>query len=67
MGKSALKPHRRNRVVMVLLLPVVAILWFLGWSFYWMDYMNQLGKSAKSNCHEDVTFTVLMPEQKHAE
>jgi len=52
---------------MVLLLPVVTILWFLGWIFYWIDYRKQLDKSTKSNCPEDVTFAVLMPEQKHAE
>jgi hypothetical protein len=53
---------------MVLLLPVVAILWLIGSGFYWVGSKKQLAKSAKSNLHEDedVTFTMLMPEQKHA-
>jgi hypothetical protein len=60
------KPHKLKRVVRVLLLPVVAVLWLIGWSLYWIGSRKQLGRSAKSNRHEDVTFTVLMPEQKHA-
>jgi hypothetical protein len=53
---------------MVLLLPVMAILWLMGWSLYWTGSMKQRVKSGESNRHEDkeVKFTVLMPEQKHA-
>jgi hypothetical protein len=67
MRKQASIPRKRNRVVMVLLLPVVAILWLMGWSLCWVGFRKQLVKSAKSKRHEgeDLTFTVLMPEQKH--
>jgi len=53
---------------MVLLLPVMAILWLVEWSLYWTASRKPLVKSGESNRHEDeeVTFTVLMPEQKHA-
>jgi hypothetical protein len=60
------KPHKRNRAARALLLPVAAMLWLIGWSLYWIGSRKQLDKSAKSNRHEDVIFTVLMPEQKHA-
>jgi len=60
--------HKRNRAIIVLLLPMMAILWLVGWSLYRIGSRKQLNESAKSNRHEDedVTFTLLMPEQKHA-
>jgi hypothetical protein len=61
------KSHKLNKTVRVLLLPLMAILWLIGWSLYWLGHGRQMAKSVKSSCHDDVTFTVLMPEQKHAE
>lgn len=63
------KAHKLNRVVMVLLSPVMSILWLIGWSLYWTSSRKQLTKSAKSgqNEDEDLTFTVLMTKQQHLE
>jgi hypothetical protein len=58
--------HKRDKAIMVLLSPVVAMLWLIGWSLYWMGSRKQLDRSAESNRPEDVTFTVLMSEQKYA-
>jgi flagellar basal body-associated protein FliL len=67
--RKAPKRRKRNRAIMVLLLPVMAILWLIGWGLYWVGSKKQPAKPAKSNRQEDedVTFTMLMPEQKHAQ
>ena len=30
------KPRRRNRLVTLLLLPVFAVMWLVGWTLYWV-------------------------------
>ncbi len=29
-------PHRRNRAVTLLFLPVLVVVWLVGWSLYWV-------------------------------
>lgn len=60
------KSHKQNRVVKVLLLPFMVILWSIGWSLYWVGHRKTTTKSIKNNQRDYVTFTVLMPEKKHA-
>ncbi len=67
MENQPLKPHKLNRTVRVLLLPVMAILWLIGWSLYWLGRRKPMAKSANNKGNGDVIFTVLMPEQKYAE
>jgi hypothetical protein len=65
MLNQALKRHKRNRAIVVLLFPVVAILWFFGWSLYWAG-SKRLTKLEKRTRHEGLIFTVLTPEQEYA-
>ena len=63
MKNQAPKPHKLNRAVRVLLLPGTLILLLMGWSLFWVGQRKPMANAAKSNSHNDVTFTVLMPKQ----
>jgi len=47
MENLAHKPRKQNRALLVLLMPVIVVLWFIGWSFQWTSYMNQKNKPHK--------------------
>ena len=32
---------RRNRIVVLLLAPILAVLWIIGWSLYWIGTQKQ--------------------------
>ena len=49
MRNQMLKPHHRNRAVNVLLLPVVAILFLLGWSLFWLGSYKRLAEQSKAD------------------
>ena len=34
----------RNRVVVILVLPIVIFLWLIGWSLFWMGSQTQLSE-----------------------
>jgi len=57
--------RKRNRAALLLVFPLAAIIWFVGWSLYWV---GTRGKSAPPSAKplDGITFTVLMPEQKYA-
>ncbi len=43
-------PHRRNRAVVLLFLPVLVVVWLMGWSLYWVGGRKDrehLGKKMK--------------------
>jgi Tfp pilus assembly protein PilO len=40
--KVSKSEKKRNRAIIVLLLPVVVILWIFGWSLYWIDRQRNL-------------------------
>jgi hypothetical protein len=65
MGKQASTSHKRT-VLRVLLLPVMAILWIIGWSLYWIGSRKQPAKTRKEDSSEQLAFMVQMPEQKQA-
>jgi hypothetical protein len=57
---------RRNRVALLLILPIIVCIWFFGWSLYWIGSRGEPVKPRKTIDHKDLTFTVLMPEEKYA-
>jgi hypothetical protein len=64
--------RRRNRFTLFLALPVAVFLWVFGWSLYWtgskkIGSSKKLAKPRKKESSKELTFSVLMPEQKYAE
>jgi hypothetical protein len=57
---------RRNRVALLLILPIVIFIWFIGWSLYWIGSRGKVGKPRKIIDRKELTFTVLIPEEKYA-
>jgi hypothetical protein len=43
------------------------ILWIFGASLYWIGSKKKRAKPRKRDSSKELTFTVLMPEQKYAE
>ncbi len=57
--------RKRNKLALLLILPVAVFIWLVGWSLYWS---GSRGKATETNkaTNTGLTFTVLMPEQKYA-
>jgi hypothetical protein len=58
--------RKRNRVALLLILPVVIFIWLIGWSLYWIGSKGRVAKPRKIIDRKELTFTVLMPEEKYA-
>jgi hypothetical protein len=48
------------------MLPIVIFIWFIGWSLYWTGSRKESAKPKEISDQKELTFTVLMPEQKYA-
>jgi hypothetical protein len=57
---------RRNRVALLLILPIVILIWFIGWTLYWTGSREKAAKTRKIVDQKDLIFTVLMSEEKYA-
>jgi hypothetical protein len=57
--------RKRNKVALLLLLPIAVFIWFIGWSLYWMDSKRKTATPSKKPLN-GLTFAVLTPEQKYA-
>lgn len=55
---------KRSRIVVLFTLPIAMILWFIGWGFYWLGSKKEMAKPKTITKANDLTFTVLLPEQK---
>jgi len=49
-----------------LLMPLAVFFWVFGWSLYLIGSNKKLAKPRKKDSSKELTFTVLMPEQKYA-
>jgi len=59
--------HKLNRAALLfLMLPMVIFIWLIGWSLYWIGSIREVGKPRKIVDQKELTFTVLMPEEKYA-
>ena len=57
----------RNRIISLLLAPIVVFLWCIGWSLYWIGLKrNRAVAKPKLSRENDLTFIVPVPEQKDA-
>jgi hypothetical protein len=49
------------------MLPIVVLLWLVGWSLYWTGRKKQVvNPEEKMSDTKELTFTVLTPEQKYS-
>jgi flagellar basal body-associated protein FliL len=55
----------RKRSLILLLLPIVIILWTIGWAFLWTG-TQQTGRKQQTTRQQDdnIHITVKLPEQK---
>ena len=58
--------RKRNRFTLFLVAPLAVFFWVFGWSLYWIGSSKKLAKPDKMKNSKELTFTVLMPEQKYA-
>jgi len=58
--------RRRNRLAVLLMLPIAVFLWFVGWSLYWSGLRKKRvhAKPARIPDASELTFTVLVPEKE---
>jgi hypothetical protein len=61
---QSLRFRKRTKVRTVLLLPVIVIGWFVGFSFNWIDSRRAIIKANK-NQHRNMQFNVLLAEKKY--
>ena len=47
------KPRRRNRLVTLLLLPLLAVVWLVGWSLTWAGSRKDTNAQNLQKRHED--------------
>ena len=55
---------KRNRIFLLLAMPVAVFLWCIGWALYWIGAKKEKLKPAPVKKAENVTLTVLVPEDK---
>jgi hypothetical protein len=58
--------RKRNRFTLLLAMPIVVFLWIVGWSLSWIGSSNKKAASKKRPIRKELSFAVLMPEQKYA-
>jgi hypothetical protein len=58
--------RQRNRIALFLILPIVIFIWFIGWSLYCTGSRKESAKQKEISDQKELTFTVLLPEQKYA-
>ncbi len=51
---------------MFLVLPLAVFFWVFGWSLHWIGATKKMTIVRKKDSSKQLTFTVLMPEQKYA-
>ena len=57
--------RKRNRVSLLLVLPIAVFIWFVGWSLSWIGSKRKTAAPSTKPL-DNLTFAVLMPEQKYA-
>lgn len=52
--------RKRNKVLILLLLPAVVFIWMIGWSLYWIGHQKERGKARLTDVQE-TDYVHLMP------
>jgi len=53
----------RKRSLILLLLPILLILWTIGWAFLWTGE-QQISRKQKTQQQDNIHITVQLPEQE---
>ena len=57
----------KNRAISFLLIPLVAVVWCIEWSLYWLGVKRDtINPQPKTSRGKDMAFFVPIPEQKEA-
>jgi flagellar basal body-associated protein FliL len=59
--------RRRNRFTMILVMPLVVLIWVIGWSLFWLGSNKGSAAPIKRAESRPLAFSVVMPEQTYAE
>lgn len=57
-GKDEDSPSMRKRSFVILLLPIVILLWIIGWSTFWIGSQQATSKAAHGKEPDNVHVTV---------
>jgi uncharacterized SAM-binding protein YcdF (DUF218 family) len=52
----------RNRGILIIILPVIVFLWFVGWSLYWLGSRSKLAETDNSQ-KEGLEMVVALYEE----
>jgi flagellar basal body-associated protein FliL len=53
-----MKPRKRSRIIIALLLPAIALMWVVGWTFYWIGH-QKAGKAQTQPSEKKDGFTLI--------
>ena len=56
---------KRNRVLLILALPITFLSWSIGWILYRIGSMRKSGRSEEISISSDLKFFVSIPEENH--
>ena len=63
-SRNVLAIPKRKSIFVLLAMPVAVFLWLIGWALYWIGAKKEKLKPAPVNKTENVTLTVVLPEDK---
>jgi hypothetical protein len=52
---------KRNKAIIVLLLPAIIFLWIIGWSLYWIGHQKEPREVQPSSSHKEEDYVSLIP------
>jgi len=62
---AAKKIRRKRSKLLLLALPIIVFIFFMGWSMYWIgDQKRPKAKTRKAAKDDGVTFLPVVPEEK---
>jgi len=53
--------RKRNRAIIVLLLPAIIFLWIVGWSLYWIGHQKEPRKAQPPSSPKEEDYVSLIP------
>ena len=53
----------RNRVVVILVLPIVIFLWLIGWSLFWIGSQIRLSEAEDAVEEDGMNMTIVLYEE----
>jgi len=56
----------RNRVVVIMLLPIIIFLWIIGWSLFWIGSQNNPQKTQNKTERDRISMAIVMYEECNA-